>query len=339
MDSRDPNRPFPVPSPGPLVSLGLPVYNGSNYLAEALDSILAQTYPNWELILSDNGSTDSTPALCAAYAARDGRIRYHRHAVNMGASRNFNFTFALARGPYFRWTAHDDVCAPQLLERCLAGLLAHPEAVLCHPRTRVIGPAGEFLYDDAVRLRTESRRPAERWNDLIALDHACFAVFGLMRTSLLRRTRLLEAFVGSDRNLLAELSLLGPFHEIPEYLFHRRDHPGTSTRRFPQASARLAWFRESPSGAWSPTLRRAAGYLASLWRVPLAARDRLACLGALLRWCGSRMASARPFRKSYTSGEGTHGFRHHPLSLLPGRLPSGHEGLPLLRGGARPPAL
>jgi glycosyltransferase involved in cell wall biosynthesis len=180
----------------PLVSLGLPVYNGANFLAEALDSILAQTYRNWELIISDNGSSDATPRICAAYAARDGRIRYYRHPVNMGASRNFNFTFEVSRGPLFRWTAHDDVCAPDLLERCVAGLLAHPEAVLCHPRTRVIGPAGETLFDYTVRMRTDSPRVQERYRDLICVDHACFAVFGVMRSHLLRRTPLLGAFVG-----------------------------------------------------------------------------------------------------------------------------------------------
>lgn len=276
---------------GPLVSLGLPVYNGENFLRAALDSILAQTYARWELILSDNGSTDTTPRICAEYAARDGRIRYYRHPFNMGASRNFNFTFDLARGPLFRWTAHDDVCHPELLERCVAAMLAHPEAVLCHPRTRVIGPDGAPLHDDPVRLRTDSPLVEQRFHDLICLDHSCFQVFGLIRTALLGRTPLLGAFVGADRNLLAELSLIGPFHEIPETLFFRRDHPHTSTRQFPGAKERLAWFREKSVGARHPTLRRAGGYLASIFRAPLTARERLACLGVLLEWCGQRAAS------------------------------------------------
>lgn len=278
----------------PLVSLGLPVYNGANYLREALDCILAQTYRNWEVILSDNGSTDATGAICKEYAARDGRIRYYHHAVNMGASRNFNFTFALARGPLFRWTAHDDLMAPDLVERCVAGLLAHPEAVLCHPRTRVIGPSGDLLWEYGVRLRTDSPRVEERYHDLICVDHACFAIFGMIWSSVLRRTPLLGAFVGSDRNLLAELSLHGPFHEIPEYLFYRRDHPHTSTRQFPLASARLAWFKDSPGLARFPTLRRGSEYLLSLARAPLTAGERLACLGTLGKWCVQRAISCLP---------------------------------------------
>lgn len=323
----------------PLVSLGLPVYNGANFLAEALDSILAQTYRNWELIISDNGSTDATARICSAYAARDPRIRYYRHPVNMGASRNFNFTFEAARGPFFRWTAHDDVCAPDLLARCVAGLLAHPEAVLCHPRTRVIGAAGETLFDYTVRLRTDSPRVADRYRDLICADHACFAIFGVMRTHLLRRTPLLGAFVGSDRNLLAELALYGPFHEIPEFLFFRRDHPGTSTRRYPEASARLAWFRDSPRGARFPTWTRAAGYLASLQRAPLTAGECLACLLELARWCGLRAGSFLHSlrRKLYTFREESHARTIPSLHGMPGDLPSRHEGVPLLRGGPGPP--
>lgn len=347
-----------VSEKSPLVSLGLPVYNGANFLREALESILAQTYPRWELILSDNGSTDGTPAICSEFAARDGRIRYYKHPVNMGATRNFNFTVALAKGSLFRWTAHDDVCEPELLERCVAGLLAHPQAVLCHPRTRVIGPAGEPLYDYTVRLRTDSPRVEERYGDLISVDHACFAIFGLMRTDLLRRTPLLGAFVGSDRNLLAELALHGPFHEIPEYLFRRRDHPQTSTRQFPDAAARLAWFTGGKTTGF-PTVRRAGGYLSSLFRAPLGPGERLACLWALSRWCGRRLASGlhglwlRSLRalgfprppeagsgllpgadKCYTSGG--HESLAHPLRRLPGDLQPLDEGLPLLRGRARP---
>jgi len=351
--STDPRTAGAAPALTPLVSLGLPVYNGANYLREALDSVLAQTYRNWEVILSDNGSTDATPAICAEYAARDGRIRYYRHAVNMGASRNFNFTFELSRGPLFRWTAHDDVMAPDLLERCVAGLLAHPGAVLCHPRTRVIGPSGEAILDYSVRLRTDSPRPEERYHDLVCLDHSCFAIFGLMWSAVLRRTPLLGSFVGSDRNLLAELALHGPFHEIPEYLFYRRDHPNTSTRQFPLASARLAWFRQSAGVASFPTLRRGYEYLASLARAPLTPGERLACLGALGKWCAQRalnfLPAARAARfardarlvgpaggKCYTLPEGPHGIRLDTLHGLRGELQRLDEGLPPLRGGARP---
>lgn len=280
---------IPVSGDAPLVTLGLPVYNGENYLRQALESLLSQTFTDWELILSDNGSTDGTEAICREFAARDARVRYYRESVNRGATWNFNRVFHLSRSPLFRWAAHDDVCSPQLLERCVAALRSRPDAVLAYPRTRIIGPRNEHLEDYPIRLRTDSPDPAVRFHDCICVDHACFAIFGLMRADWLRRTPLLGSFVGADRNLLAELSLLGPFTEIPEILFHRRDHPGTSTRQFPSAKDRAAWFGGDAHTPLSPTLRRAWGYWESLNRVPLAPRDRLACLGVLGKWAGARM--------------------------------------------------
>jgi glycosyltransferase involved in cell wall biosynthesis len=279
------------PAVRPLVSLGLPVFNGQNYLREALESILAQTYRNWELILSDNGSTDATPDICREFARRDGRIRYLRENVNRGATWNFNRVFRLATGPLFRWASHDDVCAADLLMRCVEAMAGRPEAVMAHPRTRVIGPCGEFLYDDPVRMRTDSPRPSHRFADLIIKDHACFQIFGLIRSDALRRTRLMSTFVGTDRNLLAELALMGPFHEIPERLFLRRDHPETSTRQFPNAADRTAWFRATEKGARFPTAHRGMEYLSSVLRADLPADERLACLGHLARWMGHRARS------------------------------------------------
>ena len=206
-DSRENRRP-------PLVSMGLPVYNGANYLAQALESLLMQTYSNWELIISDNGSTDATEDICREFAARDSRILYLREPVNRGATWNFNRVVDLARGPLFRWAAHDDVCAPELLERCVAALRADPKAVLSHPRTRVIGPMGELLEDYGVRLRTDASRVGPRFHDLICVDHACFPIFGVIRLDILERTNLLGQYSGSDRNLLAELSMHGPFLEV-----------------------------------------------------------------------------------------------------------------------------
>lgn len=273
----------------PLVTIGLPVYNGENYLRQALDSLLAQTFADWELILSDNGSRDGTEAICREFAARDGRIRYLREPANRGATWNFNRVVHLNRSPFFRWAAHDDVCAPQLLERCVAALRSRPAAVLAFPRTRIIGPQGESLWDYGIRLRTDSRDPSVRFHDCICVDHACFPIFGLMRADVLRRTPLLGAYAGADRNLLAELCLHGPFVEVPEILFYRRDHPGTSTRMYPSAKERMAWFQADARPPLSPTLRRGWEYWESLNRAPLAPMDRLACLGVLGKWSGARM--------------------------------------------------
>src|SRR5687767_6137887 len=110
--------------PEPALSIGLPVYNGERYLREAIGSILSQDFTDFELIISDNASTDGTAAICAFYAARDARIRYHRSETNLGAAPNHRRVFELARAPFFKWAAHDDSGSPQLLERCVQTMYA-----------------------------------------------------------------------------------------------------------------------------------------------------------------------------------------------------------------------
>jgi glycosyltransferase involved in cell wall biosynthesis len=142
-----------------LVSIGLPVYNGERYLAQALDSLLSQSHENLEILIADNASTDASEAICRDFAARDPRIAYHRHPRNLGAAANYNFVFRRARGAYFRWAAHDDICMPRLVERCVAALeAAGPSAVLAYPRTRLIDAEGRVLRDYDDRSRAAGRR-------------------------------------------------------------------------------------------------------------------------------------------------------------------------------------
>ena len=131
-----------MPSSNPKVSIGLPVYNGQHYLRQAIESIVNQTYRNFEVIICDNASTDDTPAICAEYAAREPRIRYHRQPQNIGATANFNRTFELASGPYFKWAAHDDVLEPTYLEKCVAVLEQTPDAVLCQSLVKMVTDQG-----------------------------------------------------------------------------------------------------------------------------------------------------------------------------------------------------
>lgn len=300
MGSRDPGKVnmgsdfMQAPTrPRPLVALGLPVYNGENYLAQALESLLAQTFGDFELIISDNGSVDGTESICRDFAARDRRIRYVRESRNRGVFWNFNRTFLMSDSPLFRWTAHDDLCEPGLLEACVKAMRERPEIVLAYPRTRVIGPAGESLWEYGTRLLTDAADAATRFRESIAHDHACYHIFGLIRSSVLKRTTLMGAYAGADRNLLAELALHGPFYEIPEPLFLRRDHPGTLSRvyRDPRDMADYVERTEAKRDKGPihiPTLRRALGYWESLNRAPLSPQDRMACLGVLGRWAAAR---------------------------------------------------
>src|SRR5262245_60272429 len=122
----------------PRVSIGLPVYNGARYLAEALDSLLVQTYENFELIICDNASTDHTEEICRAYANQDKRILYIRNKTNIGASRNYMHTFERASTEYFRWATYDDTSDPDLLTRCIEVLDQESTVVLAYPRTVLI---------------------------------------------------------------------------------------------------------------------------------------------------------------------------------------------------------
>jgi len=267
------------------VTIGMPVYNGEQFLREALDSILAQSFPAFEVIISDNGSTDRTRSMCEDYAARDARIRYYREEVNRGAAWNYNRLVELARGEYFKWAAHDDLLAPTYLERCVDGLDHHPLAVLCFPDDQDINASGQ--PDDQYRRQSHvpaswrgcSTRVIDRVRNLTRMDYDCEEVFGLIRLATLRKTRLIQSYTDSDRTLLVELSLYGPFHMIPERLFLHRHHPGSSVRANPIAGGwheRVGWFDPGLSekvlfSEW----RQLGELLRAVGRAPLGASDRV----------------------------------------------------------------
>jgi glycosyltransferase involved in cell wall biosynthesis len=213
----------------PIVSIGLPVYNGQAYLRQALDSLLCQSLSDFELIISDNASTDGTEAIARDYAARDSRLRYIRQPQNIGVSRNFNATFHIARGRYFKWSAVDDLVAPIFLERCTRILDGDPAIVAAFARTALIGPAGERLGDSEDSLHVVQDTPSARLAYVFARLGRCDMQYGLIRATVLARTSLLKGFVGSDIALIGELALHGKLFEIPEVLFFRRLHPAALT--------------------------------------------------------------------------------------------------------------
>ncbi len=210
----------------PLVSIGLPVYNGERYLRAALDSLIGQDYPNLELILSDNASTDATAAICREYATRDPRIRYYRLHHNIGAVTNFKRVAQLARGTYFKWAAFDDLRSPTYLSACVAALQADLRAVLCCTGLRLIDEDGQEV-DEATW--THGIRPVGRtpWQRIRAVAQASYwyDIYGLMRRTALQQTRGLLPIWGSDVVLLLELCLRGRVLYVPEKLFTYRVFP------------------------------------------------------------------------------------------------------------------
>ena len=270
----------------PRVSIGLPVYNGERYLPIALDSLLAQTFREFELIISDNASTDATATICGHYAGRDERIRYSRNCTNIGGAPNFRRVFHLASGEYFMWAMHDDIYAPTFLARAVEVLDRDPTVVLCCARTRVVDAGGATVRDDATpALRTASPLAHERFGDLVRWDYNCYEVLGLIRASVLRLTPLIASFIASDRALRAELGLRGRFHEIPDWLFYNRDHAERSTRVLEQHHLRGAWFDPQLAGKRVlPHWRILAEYVRCIRRVPLSHSERRRCYWELTRW-------------------------------------------------------
>ena len=259
----------------------MPVYNGENFLREACDSILAQTFTDFELIISDNGSTDATEAICRAYAACDARVHYYRADRNRGGAWNRNRVFALARGDYFMWHDHDDRSAPELLARYVAILDHHPEVVNCHANSTIIDERGESLGDYVENAALRSPSAYTRLRHYIDHDRhcpLCSLYFGLMRRDVLARTTLFQPYIDAEMSLMSELALRGQFYEIPEHLFQHRDHPGISTRRYATTRERIAWSDPAKAGrggwdGWRVLLAR----LRAVTVVPMGPIDRARC--------------------------------------------------------------
>lgn len=207
----------------------MPVYNGSEFLRATIDSLLAQTFRDFELIISDNASTDATESICREYAARDSRIRYYRNPKNVGASDNYNAVFHYARARYFKWASSNDLCHPRFLEACVAVLDARPDVVLAFPRTRLLDSDGAPLQDYEEQLALDQASPSARYRTCLERMRLNNIMNGTIRSVALGKTSLIKKYFSSDCNLMAELALHGRFAEVPEYLYYRRMDPRTST--------------------------------------------------------------------------------------------------------------
>lgn len=278
----------------PHVSIGLPVYNGERYLKDTLDSILTQTFKDFELIISDNASNDSTELICRDYSAKDSRVRYYRNSKNLGAPNNFNRTVELSSGLYFKWAAYDDLIEPSFLEKAVSILDNDPTVILCHCKILVIDQNSKVIgnCDDRALTKIASVKPHERFSDLISIRNPCWSIFGVMRADLLRLTPLHGDYIGADRNLLAELGLMGKIYEIQEYLFLRRDHPESYTRRFCEKRFAIDVKNYDTQAAWwskdkftnFPNWKDLSEFIRSIKRVKLGPKEKMLCYLQLFHW-------------------------------------------------------
>jgi glycosyltransferase involved in cell wall biosynthesis len=268
----------------PRVSIGMPVYNAQRYLREAIESLLGQTMGDFELILSDNASTDSTAEICQAFVCRDSRVRYFRNETNLGVVANFNLAFTRSRGRYFKWAAYDDLHGAAYLERCAEVLDREPEVAICHSLTRSIDALGRDQGEFPATYRLDAAHAPERFRRMIWTD-AFPPIWGLMRSELIRRTRLHEPYMGSDRNFMAEMVLLGRVAYVPEDLFFLREHAGSYTASVKQYYQRLTWYAPNERiPSWMQVPRTALGFAASIRRAPASWAEKVACARHVADW-------------------------------------------------------
>jgi glycosyltransferase involved in cell wall biosynthesis len=206
----------------PVVSVGLPVYNGGKYLAEAIESILIQDFEEFELIISDNNSNDQTSEICDKYKKIDKRIRYVRLKENIGMKLNFFNVLGLARAPYFMFATHDDLHEKAFISKCIKVLQADHSVSLVYPQTKLLNSDSKFLGLAKDHVKADQNDPVERFRHLIWELGLCNMVLGLFRTQVLKRTNSWDMSLFSDTLFLAEVTLSGKIIQIPEPLFIRR---------------------------------------------------------------------------------------------------------------------
>ena len=203
----------------PLVSIGLPVFNGEKSLSQALETLLNQDYRNLEIIISDNGSTDRTPAICEEFLQKDARVKYYRSSENLGSNWNFNRVVELSSGKYFMWAAHDDLRDLTFVRVCIEKLEQFPKAVLCHTYTEL------FIQNRKERLCVTNLDSFDGVTDLVeryreTLKHfSTVAIYGVYRLSAMKKTHMLAPSIASDIAFIQELSIYGNFVQVPQILF------------------------------------------------------------------------------------------------------------------------
>lgn len=266
------------------LSIGLPVYNGERYVVEAINSLLAQTFRDFELIIMDNASTDRTEELCRGAAVGDNRIKYHRSDVNIGPVRNFNRVFHLGTRKYFKWAAHDDTYAPEYLEKCVSILDRYEDVVLCTTRTRLIDDQGQTLQDYVSDLPLDSPFVHRRFRGSLE-NFMTYEIFGVIRREALIRTPLLGSFGHADGILLAWLSLQGKIHIVPELLFFNRNHPEKSKNFYSNYRDYTIWLDPAKAGKiLMPRWRMGYEYVRAVLSTKLAASDRIRCAVQMFHW-------------------------------------------------------
>ncbi len=268
----------------PPVSIGMPVYNGERYVRGAIHALLEQSYTDFDLVISDNGSSDATQEICSEVASRDPRVRYVRADENRGAAWNHNWVFHETGGRYFRWASYDDLVAPTYLQRLVETLdEAPPTTVLAQSLTMLIDEDGAEVGPWNERFDLSSNHASNRLRQLVRHLIQANVFYGLIRRDALERTRLHGAYPSADWVLLAELALIGRFEVVPERLFFRRVHPEMSRFAHKGVFEVAEWFAPGAGEEAQPEfLRLFVEHLRAIARTKLGAGERARSFGLFL---------------------------------------------------------
>lgn len=269
----------------PPVSLGLPVFNGEEFLAPVLESVLAQTYGDFELVISDNASTDGTPDIVRHYAERDPRIRYFRQSTNIGIGNNWSFVAKHARGKFLKWVSANDEYPPNAVQDCVEVLEQDESVVLCYGRTQFIDMTGRRLDLYAGDFELTSDDPLERYGVIRGRLHLSTPIqSGIVRLDAVRRCGYMRNYRDSDRVLIFGLALAGKFVLLPQTLFYRRwEKSVASPLRTPLEVQRLYDPNARRPSRWG-NLPRQIGQIEIALRAPFGWHAKARALAAALRY-------------------------------------------------------
>lgn len=269
----------------PRVSIGLPVRNGAKHIARAIESLLAQEYTDFEVVICDNASDDTTPDIVRSHAARDPRIKFHENGQDIGQIANMNRVFELAAGEYFRWTGDDDWFEPNYISKTVEYLDRNPEFIAVSTYIKYSDDHGNEFYAEYTGERIESPKPQRRFSRMLWFFRADYRYFdphyAMYRRSALKQTHLLPVASATDRVLAAELSLVGRFGHIPECLSYRRRVPSY----YDQKEMRRALYHpDQPEKLRPSSIRLCSNFNVLVSSAPLTAFQKTVCRGAIVRF-------------------------------------------------------
>lgn len=268
----------------PRISFAVPAYNCERYIAQSIESLLAQTFGDFELVISDNASTDGTEDICRRYAALDRRVRYVRRDTNVGGPGNFRYVFSLCSAEFHKWSTADDFWDPTYVEKCMRVLDARPDVVLCYSHTRLVNSDGAPIEDYRDNLDLDDPSPRRRFAQVLDRIGLCHAHLGVIRRAAMARTRLIGNERASDAHFLAELALYGKFAIVPEWLFYRRFHEQSSSWNRSSDEHQKKYY--APQSRRAPGLHSAkkfVGLYGAAWRAPIGVGSKLALSSDLAR--------------------------------------------------------